>query len=289
MHLHSHFTNAKIKGNLFVKSPDCYAMENVSLAFRQRLKTFNVTFHSANLPTSGGIGRNAHDYGVQKCLISNGLGQKILCSGLDRAHRGRDVPVACQEDDGGNDAELGETGLDLEPRRAGQADIEQDAGGIGSLADARELQRAAVAAEVIASVPFVYRFYPMVREARARVLDGELGRIGLIGGAYLQDWLLPQGSSDWRMDGERGGPSRAFADIGSHWCDLVEFAAGMRIAALSARRTAGSAAVVAAVVVASARTPRRGCANPTAARCRPCPPPACPHRAGHGTPGCGRR
>ena len=32
----------------------------------------------------------------------------------------------------------------------------------------------------------------------------------------------------------RGGPSRAFADIGSHWCDLVEFVTGDRIAPLCA-------------------------------------------------------
>lgn len=99
MHLHSHFTNAKIKGNLFVKSPDCYAMENVSLAFRQRLKTFNVTFHSANLPTSGGIGRNAHDYGVQKRLISNGLGQEINGSSFHCLHRHWNIAMTSQEND----------------------------------------------------------------------------------------------------------------------------------------------------------------------------------------------
>ena len=33
---------------------------------------------------------------------------------------------------------------------------------------------------------------------------------------------------------ERPGPSRAFADIGSHWCDLVEFVTGDRLASVSA-------------------------------------------------------
>jgi predicted dehydrogenase len=32
-----------------------------------------------------------------------------------------------------------------------------------------------------------------------------------------------------------GGRSRAFADIGSHWCDLIEFVTGHRIARLTAR------------------------------------------------------
>ena len=34
---------------------------------------------------------------------------------------------------------------------------------------------------------------------------------------------------------ELGGASRAFADIGSHWCDLAEFMSGQRVTRLSAR------------------------------------------------------
>jgi predicted dehydrogenase len=37
------------------------------------------------------------------------------------------------------------------------------------------------------------------------------------------------------VDPALGGASRAFADIGVHWCDLVEFATGHRITALTAR------------------------------------------------------
>jgi predicted dehydrogenase len=36
-------------------------------------------------------------------------------------------------------------------------------------------------------------------------------------------------------DPDLGGPSRAFADIGSHWCDLVEFMTGDRIEAICAQ------------------------------------------------------
>ena len=100
---------------------------------------------------------------------------------------------------------------------------------------AEALSAAAAAAGVVAAVPFVYRFYPMVREARARVRRDDLGPIGLINGAYLQDWLAAAGSSDWRVDPALGGPSRAFADIGSHWCDLVEFVSGQRLVAVSAQ------------------------------------------------------
>jgi predicted dehydrogenase len=94
----------------------------------------------------------------------------------------------------------------------------------------------AVAAEQhrVATVPFVYRFHPMVREARERVRSGDIGTMTLVHGAYLQDWLLRPSDDNWRVDPALGGPSRAFADIGSHWCDLVEFVTGDRIASLAA-------------------------------------------------------
>ena len=82
-------------------------------------------------------------------------------------------------------------------------------------------------------MPFVYRFYPMVREARAR-LAGASEPPRLVHGSYLQDWLSTATDDNWRVNADEGGRSRAFADIGSHWCDLVEFVTGDRISALCA-------------------------------------------------------
>ena len=102
-------------------------------------------------------------------------------------------------------------------------------------AQADELIAAAERSGRVATVPFVYRFHPVVREARARVQSGELGPVRLVHGGYLQDWLASAEDDNWRIDAELGGPSRAFADIGSHWCDLVEFVTGDRIAAVCAQ------------------------------------------------------
>ena len=88
-----------------------------------------------------------------------------------------------------------------------------------------------------AAVPFAYRYYPTVREARHRIASGQSGAVHLIHGTYLQDWLLSPEDDNWRVDAELGGASRAFADIGSHWCDLAEFVTGHRITRLSARTT----------------------------------------------------
>ena len=103
-----------------------------------------------------------------------------------------------------------------------------------SSGDAAALVDLAADRGLVAAVPFVYRFHPMAREARARVAAGDTGRLLSVHGAYLQDWLATPHDDDWRVDASLGGPSRAFADIGSHLVDLVEFVAGDRIVRLNA-------------------------------------------------------
>lgn len=103
-----------------------------------------------------------------------------------------------------------------------------------TLQDAQALAALAAATGLVATVPFVYRYHPVVREARARIAQGELGPLRLIHGSYLQDWLLDPASNNWRVDPALGGASRVFADIGSHWCDLVEWVGGERFVEVSA-------------------------------------------------------
>ena len=104
-----------------------------------------------------------------------------------------------------------------------------------SVEEAQRLVGSAAEAGVVATVPFVYRFYPTVREARARIAAGEAGPLRLLHGSYLQDWLSKREDTNWRVDPALGGASRAFGDIGVHWCDLMEFVTGHRIVRLAAR------------------------------------------------------
>ncbi len=104
-----------------------------------------------------------------------------------------------------------------------------------SLAEAERMNALAERAGVVATVPFVYRYHPVVREIRARAQAGEYGPWNLLHGHYLQDWLLSPATSNWRVDPAQGGASRAFADIGSHWCDLVEWVSGERMDTLVAQ------------------------------------------------------
>ena len=100
------------------------------------------------------------------------------------------------------------------------------------LAGARHAAEVAARTGMVNTMPFAYRFHPMVRELRARVQSAEFGAVNLMHGSYLQDWLLNPWATSWRVDPAAGGPSRAFGDIGSHWCDLVEWVTGDRIAEL---------------------------------------------------------
>ena len=103
------------------------------------------------------------------------------------------------------------------------------------VAQAAALSEKADASGRIATVPFVYRYHPTALEARARIAAGELGALRLLHGGYLQDWLSTPEDDNWRVDRQLGGASRAFADIGSHWCDLAEFITGERIASVCAQ------------------------------------------------------
>ena len=100
---------------------------------------------------------------------------------------------------------------------------------------AARMEAAAIVAGRVLAVPYVYRFHPTVRHARALIAAGDIGPIRLLHGSYQQDWLASSDDDSWRVDPNVGGRSRAFADIGSHWCDLVEFASGHRISRLLAR------------------------------------------------------
>jgi predicted dehydrogenase len=75
------------------------------------------------------------------------------------------------------------------------------------------------------------RSYPQIQNVRRMREAGELGEIYAVQGTYSQDWLLYDTDWNWRIE---SGPSRTFADIGTHWCDLVEHVTGLRITSLCA-------------------------------------------------------
>jgi len=83
--------------------------------------------------------------------------------------------------------------------------------------------------KVVAAVNFQNRFYPAAHYLKELIGSGEIGDITSISGSYLQDWLLYETDYSWRLETSKSGSTRAIADIGSHWIDLIEYISGLRI------------------------------------------------------------
>ena len=95
--------------------------------------------------------------------------------------------------------------------------------------ESSELVRLAQASGRIHAVDFNYRYYPLVQHAREMIKAGEVGDVFALHGSYLQDWLFLPTDWNWRLEPALSGESRAIADIGSHWCDLLQFITGLTI------------------------------------------------------------
>jgi predicted dehydrogenase len=86
-----------------------------------------------------------------------------------------------------------------------------------------------------------YTGYPMVRQARAMVANGDLGEIRLVQAEYLQDWLTErlEASSHkqaaWRTDPARSGAGGCIGDIGTHAYNLACFVTGLELDELLAQ------------------------------------------------------
>jgi predicted dehydrogenase len=89
-----------------------------------------------------------------------------------------------------------------------------------------------------------YTGYPMVKQARAMVRHGELGKIRKVVVEYPQGWLstrledTDQKQADWRTDPSRSGAAGAMGDIGTHAENLAEYVTNLQITELLADLTA---------------------------------------------------
>jgi len=97
------------------------------------------------------------------------------------------------------------------------------------LAEAKELVDIAKRNNVVNATTFNLGFYPMIREAKEIIARDELGRINLVFGRYMQDWLVKDTDYNWRVESKYQGKSRAIADIGSHWLQMVQMLLNKKI------------------------------------------------------------
>ena len=85
-----------------------------------------------------------------------------------------------------------------------------------------------------------YTGYPMVKQARAMVQNGDIGKVRKIMVEYIQGWLATnleatdQKQAAWRTDPKRSGVAGCMGDIGSHAENLAEYISGLKITEMSA-------------------------------------------------------
>lgn len=105
-----------------------------------------------------------------------------------------------------------------------------------TLAEAEALRAQVQRSGLIFCLTHNYTGYPMVRQARAMVADGQLGEIRLVQVEYVQGGRAMPGvsRSPWKDDIQRGGPSLVMGDIGTHAHNLLRFITGLEVAEVAA-------------------------------------------------------
>jgi predicted dehydrogenase len=103
--------------------------------------------------------------------------------------------------------------------------------------DSREsAQLVALAKETdrVGGVAHNLRYYPLCIQAKALIAAGAIGKVRLVHGGFLQDWLTYPTDWNWRLEAKLGGELRAVSDIGTHWLDLIQWITGEKVRELSA-------------------------------------------------------
>ncbi|MES2476731.1 MAG: Gfo/Idh/MocA family oxidoreductase [Verrucomicrobiota bacterium] len=110
-----------------------------------------------------------------------------------------------------------------------------------SLAEAKQLKLLVDASGLVFALTHNYTGYPMVKEARAMVKAGKLGRILKIVAEYPQGYAIgaikeqADGAiSNWRMDPSVAGVSNCIGDIGSHAENLARYVTGLELEEVAA-------------------------------------------------------
>jgi predicted dehydrogenase len=106
-----------------------------------------------------------------------------------------------------------------------------------TLTDAKKLVKAAEESGALFILTHNYTGYPMVRQARAMVQAGELGKIRVVQAEYPQDWLTVEQDfkqANWRTDPAQAGAGGSTGDIGTHAFNLACFVTGLEVESLAA-------------------------------------------------------
>ena len=105
--------------------------------------------------------------------------------------------------------------------------------------EGEEIVRLAVASGRVCAVNYCYSAYPMARQMRSMVADGDLGAVRLVVASFSHGHHADARDQDnprvrWRYDPARAGVSGQMADCGIHALHLASFVVGDEVETLSA-------------------------------------------------------
>ncbi|TNM62531.1 Gfo/Idh/MocA family protein [Aliirhizobium smilacinae] len=109
-----------------------------------------------------------------------------------------------------------------------------------NLADAKKLKKLADESDALFILTHNYTGYPMVRQAREMIANGDLGKLRVVQVEYAQDWLTEAAEQTgakqavWRTDPTQSGAGGSTGDIGTHAYNLASFVTGLTLESLAA-------------------------------------------------------
>lgn len=112
-----------------------------------------------------------------------------------------------------------------------------------TLAEALALREKVRDSGLVFALTHNYTGYPLVRQARSMVRNGDLGEIRVVQVEYPQDWLAEKiedsghKQAAWRSDPARSGAGGCIGDIGTHAFNLADFITGLELRELCAELT----------------------------------------------------
>jgi predicted dehydrogenase len=114
-----------------------------------------------------------------------------------------------------------------------------------NMEEAYELEKLVEKTGLIFALTHNYTGYPMVKQAKMMVKNGDIGPIRKVVVEYPQGWLSTKVEDDadakqaaWRTDPKRSGIAGAMGDIGTHAENLAEYITGLEITEMCADLTA---------------------------------------------------
>ena len=103
-----------------------------------------------------------------------------------------------------------------------------------TLEESEALHTLAQASGLVFCLTHNYTGYPLIRQAREMIRNGELGEIRLVQVEYVQGGRADESRKmtpemSWKYDPVRGGKARTMGDVGTHAHNLLRFVTGLEV------------------------------------------------------------